>query len=232
MRYRHLPIRTPQIITYLIYLQIAFSAIWMIARSLFPSFSFHYLQHFFGLSLYGIKHLFLWQFLTYFLTERIVPQAIIGDAVILAIKLYIFWTAGSMILERKSEKSFVIFYLSLGIFGGLCSAAAIYYLELPFLYMSPTGVILGLLTGSLMLTPHSRVFLLNAFPMQLKTIVLVILGLTIWQNLTSQDIINLTNLLAIIFLSYFYCVIVWGLEGPFSSLHNFERSCKRLFRRR
>lgn len=223
---------TPHFIAFLIYLQIGFTGAWMIARILFPHFSFLYFQHFFGLTLYGVKHFFLWQYITYFLTEPIYPQALIGEAFLYAIKLYMFWIGATIVFERKFQRSFLTFYLSVGIMGGIVTALSLLYWTSPYPFMNNFGIIIALFVAAMMLSRDARIYLFNAFPMQLKTLVLIILIFALFQNFSNGNIPNCSNIIATTILSYLYCVIGWKCVGPFHQLHDFEKKLHALFRRK
>lgn len=221
-RYQRIAPPASQIIIYLIYLQIGISATWMIMKSLSPHYSLLYLQHFFGLTLVGIKNFFLWQYITYFLTEPISTQFIIGDAFLFAIKLYMFWIAGTIIAERRSSKSFLFFYATTGILGGVATALAILYWSIPFLFVSSFGVIIGMFIAAMMLSPDAKIYLLNVFPVQLKTIVIVIFIYSLMRSLSDGNTPYTINIITTAIVSYLYTIFFWKSRGPFSHLHAFE----------
>jgi membrane associated rhomboid family serine protease len=74
------------------------------------------LNDYFALSLYGLKHGWVWQLLTF--------QFLHGGWIHILVNLWVIWMFGRELEENLGKKAFLALYLGSGILGGLVQAAA------------------------------------------------------------------------------------------------------------
>jgi len=216
--------KPPKVIYYLVLTTLIVSIGVTLFENIFRQFfSISGPEQWFGLSLEGIKHLFLWQPLTYvFLdssgTEGISAFYLIG----LAFNMYVVWVAGTHILDRFGTKSFLTLYFGSAVFAGLVTVGVMALTGNSTLLLGPAPTILGLLTIWAMRQPDLQFFLFFVIPIQAKWLLTWILGYTLFSNLFDRNLIVLVFDFAGVLFCYFYGVIGYKLNGPFEFTREFE----------
>lgn len=138
----------------------------------------------FGLSLVGIKHLFLWQPVTYMFMHGSLMHLLFN-----MLGLYIF---GSEFERAFSQKRFLQFYFVCGIVGGIAYLALAIinpiYSSIPLIGAS--GAVYGLLVAAVIFFPHIQVILF-IFPMPIRVFALIIGGVLLLKLVSPGGVENL-----------------------------------------
>jgi membrane associated rhomboid family serine protease len=193
--------------------------------ALFPYWHLPKPQILFSLSLWGIKHGFIWQFLTHFFITPIVGGVSVSFILYLVFNMYFLWAVGSSVIERKGVKHFLSIYLGGGIFSGLISAIVLWNTHsfIPIAGINPA--LYALLTAWMMLLPEVQILLFFIIPVKIKWLIVGIIGVNLFIDLSQGNLIHFILYLSSIGFGYLYALLVWQIHGPFKPLHSFERLC-------
>jgi len=138
------------------------------------NFSPHGAHELLGLSLVGIKNLFLWQPVTYMFMHGTTMHLLFN-----MLGLYIF---GSEFERAFGQKRFLHFYVTCGIVGGLAylALASINPVYSNFPLIGASGAVYGLLVAAVIFFPHIQVVLF-IIPMPIRVFALIIGGVLLLQ---------------------------------------------------
>ncbi len=219
MRSTWLP--TPDIIKKLILITCAASVGCVLFDALFGSlFDDINLEDFFSLSSGAYHHYYIWQILTYMFVQHSGGWGLsLGFFVSLAFNMYILWSIGSSLVEQVGIKSFLRFYFTIGVAGGIFALAALVCQRDPSYLSGPIPSILALLIVWSMLYPENEILLFFIFPLKAKWLMSIVTALVILIPLSHLDITSLTFHFAGIVLGYIYAVIAWKLQSPYAAMH-------------
>ncbi|MBU6383833.1 MAG: rhomboid family intramembrane serine protease [Verrucomicrobia bacterium] len=195
-------------------LLIAFTILLSLIVGFFPS-----LTPWLALSGVGLKHLFLWQPLTYVLIER--GPISFNFFLNLAFNMYILWVFGMQLMERSHEKLFFLLYFGAALVGGLAAVA------LPHaLLAGPTNAVYAILVAWMLLNQRARLLLFFSIPFNALWLILGVVALTMAIDLSSGYWARALSLAVACIYAYFFALLAWRTPGPFPHFRKFE---KRLF---
>jgi len=226
------PTTTPLIIKIILGLIISIS---VLSSLINPFFKNHYIAYFLGLSLSGIKHFFIWQFITYnFLQPGYGIN--INFIISLLFNLYLIWIIGASVIERISQVQFIIFYVLCSIFSAFVMLLIMSVGYPHFIYAEPTISLYAILIAWMMLNPaDTRIFLFFTLPMKHYWLVLGLIGFNLLTSLSNMQMVNFFGYLAVSIFAYFYSVIIWNRHSPFHHFHKMEKAliytCKPIIER-
>lgn len=141
------------------------------------------LMPFFGLSLQGIRDLYLWQPFTYMFMH--------GGLLHLVFNMLMLYFFGTEFQRAFGRERFLQFYAICGVFGGLA------YLVLSTLMpkfagvplVGASGAVYGLLAAAIIFFPHMQVVLL-IFPIPVRVFGLIVAAILLLQILSPQGLQN------------------------------------------
>jgi len=191
--------------------------------SLFPHLNIPRPTVFFSLSLWGVQHLFLWQLLTHFFVSPFTGGLDLSFVLYLVFNLYFLWVVGSSVILHKSTKDFLSLYLGGGLLGGLVSLALLWINPSPTLIAGFNPAFYALLTAWMMLFPEVQVLLFFTIPVKIKWLILGILGVNLFIDISHGDFLHCAPYVSSALLGYFYALLVWHQQSPFTKLHIFEK---------
>lgn len=186
-------------------------------------FQFPLLTSFFTLSLQGISHLYLWQFISYFFVMS-TYGATINLFYILSslITLYMIWILGTAIYDHGGKKQFLQLYFSSGIIAGLFALLAMLLLGVSIPLSGPTAPLLALFTAWTFLYPDVELMLFFVLPIRTKWLFAAIVGIIFLLALAQLDLISLFYYFSAISTAYAYCTMVWEIGSPFEITSSFD----------
>ncbi|HSX10450.1 MAG TPA: rhomboid family intramembrane serine protease [Chlamydiales bacterium] len=187
-----------------------------------------HLQSLLALSWAGIEQLHLWQLITYLFVGA--GPLSFGSLVQLAFNMYILWMFGTALIERSHPGRFFTLYFGSGLFAGLISLLPLYFS--PTILTGTTSVVYAIMVAWVMLNPGSQLLLFFALPFKAHWLVVFLIGLTLFFDLSSSNWVLATNLISSCLFSYLFTLIVWREQGPFAALRPFERSILRFLERK
>lgn len=200
---------------------IAFTAAATLLAALFPS-----MQPLLALSWAGIEHLQLWQLLTYLFVEPLSFNGLVQ----LAFNLYLLYIFGTPLIERSHFGHFLALFFGSALFAGLAALAPLYFTH--GYLIGATSAVYAVLIAWMMLNPGSQLLLFFAFPIKSQWLIVGLVGLTLFIDLSFSHWVSAAGLVASSLFSYLFTLIVWREQGPFSILRPFERSLLRLLERK
>lgn len=178
-----------------------------------------------ALSWLGIDRFYLWQFITYIFVER--GPINFSFVISLAFSMYLLWIFGSPLYERAFPKKFFTLYFGAAILGGVSA------LMFPrFVLAGSTNPVFAVLVVWMMLNPGSQLLLFFTLPFKSYILVLALIGISLFFDLTSSDWVGAVTLLISCTYGYLFSLFVWRSHSPFPFLHPFERSIFKLFEKR
>ncbi|MFI5334026.1 MAG: rhomboid family intramembrane serine protease [Chlamydiales bacterium] len=218
-QYRLGPTQTPRSLKFLLFATFLISLGVAVFNNLFQV----SLEEILGLSPWGIRNLYLWQFFTYLFVHPVGHGISFSFLLSLAFSLYLIWVMGGSIIQKRGLASFFSFFFSSGVVIGLAIWGVqelIGYSPLPFL--GNTATIYALLMAWLMLYPDAQLLFLLALPLKAKWLILSILGANLFIDLAGGAWLNAAAYVCGAIFGYLYPLIFWKTHGPFHSLHPFE----------
>ncbi len=227
--YRFTPGLTPAVIKYLIITTCAVSIFAALTNNLFTSiFQAPGPQDWLSLSWYGLKHLYIWQFVSYLFLQYSGFGGITFSFLInLTLSMYFLWILGSIIHERVGDGPFLRLYLLSGVFAGLAAL-----LVMPITGYSalagPAPALLALLVVWTMLHPGAEILLFFLIPIQAKWLALGVLGAVLLVSLAQLDLGYAVFYFSGALFGYLYALLAWNLEGPFPATHPFDHAIARI----
>ncbi|MBI2743757.1 MAG: rhomboid family intramembrane serine protease [Chlamydiales bacterium] len=184
-----------------------------------------------GLSLWGVDHLFLWQFFTYIFVHPISNGLSFSFLLSLAFSLYLVWAIGTSIIERRGIGAFLSLYLSSAVFVGLFVFWLQSYMHPTIPFAGNTATIYAILLAWIMLYPEAQLLFLLALPIKAKWLVLIILAANLLIDISVGEWLNGLAYLGGALFGYLYSLTLWGVKGPFAALHPIEETFLKLFGR-
>jgi membrane associated rhomboid family serine protease len=214
MRTSFTPVSTPLPLKILLLL--------LFVSSLFSSFTSPYL----ALSLSGIDHLYLWQFVTYPFIHPF-PSGIIH----LAFNLFLIWSFGASLLERLHTINFFSLFFGAALFSGLLAWALMLALHITTPFFGSSSVLYALLTAWVILNSEAELLLFFAVPIKARYLLMGLIGLNLLIDLSRSDWIPLAAFLGATLFAYFFTVLSSGIKSPFRILDPFESGMLRAVER-
>jgi membrane associated rhomboid family serine protease len=187
-----------------------------------------------GLSSWGIKNYFFWQFISYLFVSPVTYGISFSFLITIAFNAYLLWIIGNMVMERKGIGHFFTVYFGTGIAAGLIVSWLQFVSGSPTVFSGSSAALYGILMTWLMLHPNAEMLLFLTIPFKAKWLVVGLIGANLLIDLSIGDWLNACAYLTAAIVSYFYCVLVWNCKGPFTSLSKLERAliaCTRFFRK-
>jgi membrane associated rhomboid family serine protease len=176
----------------------------------------------FGLSVWGIKHLCLWQFVTHFFIAPSAGGITFGFLFNLFFSLYMLYMVGSLVANTKGAKDFLAIYLGSGIISGIIAFIMLSQAGVNAPIAGTTSALYGLMTAWMMLNPEAQILILFAFPLRVKWLIAGILGISFLIDLSHGNLLNCLMLAGGVTFSYLFCVMRWKIHSPYKFLQGFE----------
>ncbi|MBJ7448949.1 MAG: hypothetical protein JHC93_01160 [Parachlamydiales bacterium] len=210
---------TPRILKVLLWI---FASITFII-AIFPKFI-----AFFSLSLMGIKELYLWQPLTYWL---FLPNDGVSFSLLfnLFFNISIFWFAGSSIIAEVGSKSFLRFIAVSSIGSAIVALLTILTTGHDTLINGPTAMIYSMLLVFSMLFANLELRVFFMMSIKAKWLISILIMFASVDYLSKQQYIALLTFWATLGVSYIYAIAAWKLKSPFSLTHFFDNKIANLF---
>lgn len=209
---RKIPSSLKTVITTFALLSLCIAVFDKLAFALFSGTS---LSAFFGLSLVGLEHYYLWQPLTYFLIEPSIDGLSLSFLVNLFFDCYMLWMIGSSIIAKTSQRAFVTLLL----FSGFVSAGfGIFALSLfnsQNVIIGVTPVLFALLISWLMHFPSFDFLLFFTMRLKAKWCVFALIGIGLLSMLSEGRFIDFAVSLVGAMIGYLYTTFTFGLFSPF-----------------
>lgn len=190
------------------------------------------LQYWLSLSWDGLHHYAFWQPLSYLFVASMGWEGIdLGFLISLAFTLYFIWALGSDLVEMVGSSSFLRFYLSSGLIGGLSALAMMSITGNYQTIAGPQTTLLALLTVWTLRYPERDILIFLLFKIPAKWLATGIIGGLSLIYLSRLNLVGLTTCLAPVLFAYTYAVAAWGLHGPSPWTHAIDQWIDRMTRR-
>ena len=184
----------------------------------FPS-----LQQLLSLSLWGIHHFFIWQFISYLFVQPLTSGISFGLLLHIFFQLYLLWAIGSSIVAMKGRNHFLALYFGGGFFVGLISYLTQFLVGISIPFSGATASIYILLIGWCFLCPNASLMLFMMIPMRAKWLVFGFIGVNLFLDFSNGNFFGFICLLSSLIFGYLYPLLVWEHLSPFPRLHSFEK---------
>jgi hypothetical protein len=176
-----------------------------------------------GLSISGLKHLYLWQIVSWPLIEPTHFEGISFSFLIsLAFYLYILWTFGLAYINNLGESSFFRFLIATTLFLGVLGALTILVTGSFATLIGPTPILLALFTVWTLMNSENDMLLLFVLPIKTKWLLSFLLGGSILVAISKGSLLFFMTYPGAILWGYFYGILVLEQWSPFPSLNAFE----------
>lgn len=218
--YRFTPGITPAAIKNLIIATCAISLFAALTNNLFIYiFGTSGPQDWLSLSWWGVKKLYIWQFISYLFVQYSGFEGITFSYLInLTLSMYFLWIVGSITLERVGTAPFLRLYLLSGVFAGIVALSFMPLLGYGSL-AGPAPALLALAVVWTMLDPNSELMLFGTIPVQTKWLAAFLLAGSLLVCLSQLNMTYFILYLAGALFGYLYALLAWNLEGPFPITH-------------
>ncbi len=190
---------------------------------------FGYVTPLLGLSLVGLKNIFLWQAVT-FLFVAPIPLSL-SLVFYLGIALYLLWAVGQMVLDRVGDKAFLRFFFITGVVAGLGAVGLCSLWGIGGILLGPACALYGLLTVWCMFDPNMQMLLFMIFPVRAKWMVVGLLGINLLLDIGSGSYLYVTANLLGGLIGHLYGLLAWDLRGPFTITHPIDHFIARIGRK-
>jgi len=172
------PARVPPIVRTLLIANVAIFVI----QVLFSAATNVDLERIFGVShLYLVERLWVWQPFTYMFLHS--PTGLMH----IAFNMLSLWWFGSPLEDRLGSRRFLLFYLTAGIVAGLVYATfAIFDHTFAVPAIGASGAVLGVVVHLALLDPNRVVLFLMLFPIRLKYVAALLVGIDLFYFLGMQ----------------------------------------------
>lgn len=170
------PAKTPLVVKLIVVTSLIVSVIVAVTGTFAPVLAYDYFYDNLGLTIFGLKHLYLWQFITYSMVQPAPEGLSLGFFINMVIELYLIWVTGSALSERFGKWHFLILYYLGAIIGGLGATAinALSSASAPFVGTKPP--LYALLFAWILLNPKATLHFLFAMPIRIAYILLFYWG--------------------------------------------------------
>ena len=191
-----------------------------LAAAFFPA-----VQGLLALSLPGIRHLFLWQFITYLFVQ--IGSISFPFLLHLAFNMYLLWTFGASLLQRAHLGTFLGLYFGAGAFAALTAFGLMSAFSLPYALAGSSTALYALLISWVILNPDAELLLFFAIPFKAKWLLLGLIGANLLIDLSNSDWVSLASYSGSVLFGYLYTLIAFREQSPFLFLRPFERTLLR-----
>ncbi len=181
------------------------------------------LQQFFSLSLWGIHHFFIWQFISYLFVQPLVSGISFGLLLHIFFQLYLLFTIGSSIVAMKGKNHFLALYFGGGLFVGIISYLTQLLTGISIPLAGSTASIYILLISWCFLCPDARLMLFMMIPMRAKWLVFGFIGVNLFLDFSNGNFFGFISSLSSLTFGYLYPLLAWEYLSPFPRLHSFEK---------
>jgi len=212
---------TPKVIKILVLITTLVSLIAAITDPIFTHFGWPTLQTIFGLSLNGIDHFFLWQFITYLFIHPVTYSLSIPFVIHLAFNMYLLWVIGGLTMERIGIKKFLCLYFLAAVACGLV-AWGMMFNSPPLVFSGSSTAIYALMMTWLMIYSDVDLLLFFLIPFKAKWAVVGIFLINLLVDLSHSDFLSALTYFTAILFGYFFGLFILGLKSPFKTLQKFE----------
>jgi len=188
-------------------------------------------QQLLSLSLWGIHHFCLWQFVSYLFVQPVAAGISFGLLLQVFFDLYLLWVIGTSLLHLKGAKHFLWLYLGGGFFVGLVSYLCQLTLGISVPFAGATPAIYILLISWSFLFPTASLMLFMMIPMRAKYLVFGLIGVNLFLDFSNGNFFGFFITAASLLFGYLYAVLAWEMVSPFPRLHKLENKLIHLKRR-
>jgi len=160
----------------------------------------------------------IWQVFTY--------QFLHGGFFHLFFNMFVLWMFGSEVEVTLGGKRFLRFYLLCGTGAGLITAIA--FFSVPMVVIGASGAILGVLVAFAVMFPNRIVYLYFMFPIKVKYLVMIFIGLDLLASLSGgrgSGIAHLTHLAGAL-IGFLYMKSDWRMVSFKSKFRGFKSGRK------
>jgi len=187
--YQFGPRETPKLLKYLIYFTLLISLFTAVTNHIIP----YYLgwispEQILSLSIWGIDHWYLWQFITYLFIQPIPNGISLSFLLSLAFNAYILWVIGVALIEKKGMRHFFTLYLLGGAFSGLIIYAFQSVTQSPLFFSGNSAALYSVLIAWLVLFPRAEFLLFAVVPIRASWLILGVLSVNILIDLSTGDL--------------------------------------------
>lgn len=215
--------QTPQPIKWLLVVFLSLSLGFSLLSILLKDTIFFNPSYIFGLSLHGIQRGFVFQFITYPFFQLPSFRFDFSYLIHLFFSLYILWLTSTQITQRVGMKKFLFFLATCILATGGFSLFLMSFNPMLYILSGTTPLIYAFLIAWLMLYPDTKILLFFVFPLQIKHLVVGILGVNLFLDITNGDFILFGTYIFSAILAYFFSLIFFHCNSPFAFLSEFEK---------
>jgi membrane associated rhomboid family serine protease len=228
-QYRLGPVQTPKPLKILILATFIISILSALGDHIFPhafgqEFGWLSPQQLLSLSVWGVEHLFLWQFLTYLFVHPLANGISFSFLLSLAFNTYLLWTIGTTLIERRGLAAFFSLYFLSSLAAGLAAFGLQTAAHSPLLFAGNLTALYGLLIAWIYLFPQAQLFLLLTIPVRAKWLVLSLLGANLLIDLSTGNWIYSCAYITAALFSYLYCRLFWSEQRPKKESVHYSRA--------
>jgi membrane associated rhomboid family serine protease len=131
----------------------------------------------------------LWRLVTYLFVHDLNPPFLH-----ILINMLILWMFGTPLVETMGERKFWWFYLSTGVFSGLCSLLFYTITDNPTTVIGASGALFGLMFAFAKFFPTQQFLILFLFPVQARYAVIIFGAIELLSILSNDRIAHITHL--------------------------------------
>jgi len=182
-----------------------------------------FLSPYLALSFAGLRHLYLWQLVTYLFIHPF-PSGLLH----LAFNLYLIWIFGASLIERMRAPLFFSLYFGSGLCAGLCSLAAMSLFHLPIPFAGSSPALFALLAAWILLNPEAHLLLFFTVPFKARNLLLILIGFNLLIDLSSANWIPLFAYIGSLLFGYLFTVLACRTQSPFHFLSPLEKGLLRI----
>ncbi len=178
----------------------------------------------FALSLWGVKHFFIWQLFSHAFLYPSTPGSGIHISYLinLAFNMFILWRLGVSISYHKGVKHFLKLFIGSSITVGIVVLSIFYATGSTMIYAGTTPIVFTLLMASIILYPDMEVMLFLTIPIKARSLILIALAATLLMDISNGQILYFIINLAAITYGYIYAILTWGYRSSFKTLYGLE----------
>jgi membrane associated rhomboid family serine protease len=180
-------------------------------------------QDLLSLSQEGARNGYLWQPLTYLFIHPAENGISFFFLLHLFFNIYLLWMVGSSVIQKIGSGPFIRLFLVSGIAAGFFGQWIIHLTSSSTLVSGASPGIYAILVAWTMLFPDIEMILFGRTPIKAKWLVIGFLGLALLSDLSDGHFMTFVIYSIGATTGYLYSVIAWGLFGPFSITHRFDR---------
>ncbi len=193
------------------------------------------LQSLLSFSSWGMHNHFYWQLITHLFVQPLGGEVTIFFLVHLFFNVIFLFFVGRTLMNYKDPKDFFKLFFASGLIAAFAGWGISSAMGTSFYLAGPSTAIYALLTVWAFFNPHQEVLFFLVVPIQVRYLLLAMLGSSLFLDLANGNLLGFTTCLAAVSTGYFFALLKYEIHSPYTFLHDFEQNVinkkRNLFRR-